>query len=229
MLLRAFCAVSFFVFACSGGGSSSVTHGDETYETVVIGEQIWFKRNLNYVPVDTNAATNYKCYEDNDYNCEEYGRLYDWATTMALPDSCNSISCASQIETPPRGICPVGYHVPTNADWDILARYVDGSTSTDSPYNSATAGKYLKAKIGWEHNNGVSGNGEDTYSFSALPSGISYPDGNFYSIGNSGYWWSANEINNNNAFRRSIHYDSEGISYFSFGKNLFFSVRCIGD
>jgi len=60
-----------------------------------------------------------------------------------------------------------------------------------------------------------------------LPSGIGYPDDNFYSLSNYGYWWSASEINKYSAFRRGMYYDSDSIGYYSYDKNLMFSVRCL--
>jgi len=223
-----FYALSFFILACSNGSPSLITHGGEDYETVVIGKQIWLKRNLNYVPTDTNVAKTARCYEDKSDNCDKYGRLYDWATAMALPDNCNRASCTSQIKTPHKGICPTGWHIPTNAEWEKLFRYADGSTGTDSPYKSGVAGKYLKAKSGWNDYEGTSGNGEDRFGFSALPGGTNYlEDEHFYSAGDRGYWWSASEINSINAFRRGMHYDSDSTSYYSYGKALLLSVRCV--
>ena len=214
----AFYAISFFIFACSSGSSGLVTYGGEDYETVVIGKQTWFKRNLNYVPTDTNLAATARCYEDNYDNCDKYGRLYNWATAMALPYNCNKASCANQIKTPHKGICPSGWHIPTNAEWEKLLRYVDGNAG------------YLKAADGWNDYNGASGNGEDKFGFSALPGGTNYPeDGNFYNAGNSGYWWSASELNSTNALRRGMYYDSDSTSYYSYGKALLLSVRCVRD
>jgi len=206
MLLRALCTISLFVFACSGTDSSLVVYGGETYETVVIGKQKWLKRNLNYVPVNTSVAMNFKCYEDNRDNCDKYGLLYDWATAMALPANCNERYCSLVITEKHRGICPDGWRIPTNADWNELLGYAD-STS-----------KYLKA-LDW--------GGEDTYGFSALPGGVGYPDGNFYSLSSYGYWWSASEINRDNASRRSMYYDSDSIGFYSYGKSLLLSVRCL--
>jgi uncharacterized protein (TIGR02145 family) len=225
--LVVFCAISFSIFACSDDDLNSVTHGGEIYETVVIGEQTWLKRNLNYVPVEAETAANSRCYEDDEDKCKKYGRLYDWATAMELPNSCNNALCANQIKTHHKGICPKGYHIPTSEDWDKLFRYIDGSTSTESPYKSDVAGKYLKAVIGWNDYNKKSGNGENTYGFSALPGGTGYPNGYFYSAGNSGYWWSASEIKKHNASRRGMYYDNESIGFYSYGKNLLLSVRCV--
>jgi len=197
----------------------SVTYEGEVYETVVIGKQVWLKRNLNYAPTDSGAVTYFRCYEDNYANCKKYGRLYSWATAMALSDNCNKLSCANLMKTPHRGICPIGWHIPSNDDWNKLTRYVD----------STVAGKHLKAKEGWNDYEDASGNGEDTYGFSALPGGVGYPEEGFYNIGNSGYWWSSNEISNTNASRRSMFNNSDSISYYSYGKTLLLSVRCLKD
>jgi hypothetical protein len=67
-----------------------VYYGGETYETVVIGNQTWLKRNLNVM--HNNGNGNSACYNNQESNCGTYGRLYDWAAAMNLPSSCNSSS-----------------------------------------------------------------------------------------------------------------------------------------
>jgi uncharacterized protein (TIGR02145 family) len=218
-----------FTFSCSGdpddngGGQSnpgpSVPYEGETYKTVVIGTQTWMARNLNY------NASGSKCYDDDPAKCATYGRLYDWATAMALPSSCNSTSCSSQINAKHRGICPSGWHIPSNADWDKLVRYVDGSSGTSSLYNSPTAARYLKAASGWNN----SGNGEDTYGFAALPGGLGNSSGLFNTVGNDGYWWSATEDNASHAYYRGMGYNSEYVRYYGNYKVGLFSVRCLQD
>jgi uncharacterized protein (TIGR02145 family) len=147
------------------------------YVYVEIGDQTWMAENLNY---DVSGSM---CYDYNTANCTTYGRLYDWATAMGFDLSCNSSTCSEQVSTKHRGICPSGWHIPSNANWDKLMRYADGSYGTSSPYDSPTAGKYLKAKSGWKSNNG-----EDTYGFSALPGGIGNLEGD-PNIGYGGDWW----------------------------------------
>jgi len=188
---------------------SSVNYEGETYETVVIGAQTWFKRNLNY------NASGSKCYNDNASNCATYGRLYNWATAMDLPSSCNSNSCSSQINAKHQGICPSGWHIPSDADWDKLINFV----------GSSSAGRKLKATSGWSSN----GNGEDTYGFSALPGGYGYSGGDFGNVGNYGYWWSSSERSSNYAYYRYMNYNFEDVYYYDNDKYLLFSVRCLQD
>jgi len=187
--------------------------------TVKIGEQVWMKENLN-----CNVSGS-KCYNNNESNCATYGRLYNWETAMNLPSSCNSSSCSGQVQSKHQGICPSGWHIPSNADWDKLVRYVDGTSGTSSPYDSPTAGRYLKAKSGWNSN----GNGEDTYGFSALPGGSGLSDGGFYGVGNYGDWWSSSEDRSDGAYNRNMLYNNENVYYDYNDKDTLFSVRCLQD
>jgi len=104
-------------------------------------------------------------------------------------------------------------------------RYVDGTNGPSSPYNSPTAGRYLKATSGW--NNG--GNGEDKFGFSALPGGYGNSDGSFSNAGSSGYWWSASEYDSDIAYYRIMYYDYEIAYYDDNDKSYLFSVRCLQD
>jgi len=208
-------------------GSATVTCGGQTYKTVQIGSQTWMAENLNY------NASGSVCYGNESSNCTTYGRLYNWATAMGLDPSCNSSTCASRVQSKHRGICPSGWHIPSNEDWDQLFRYADGTSGTSSPYDSPTAGKHLKAKTGWS-SCGPSGSGspyscEDTHGFSALPGGIGNSDGGFYGVGNYGIWWSASEYSSSYAYFRGMNYDIE-YAYWNYNdKTYSFSVRCVQD
>ncbi|GBU24654.1 hypothetical protein R83H12_01288 [Fibrobacteria bacterium R8-3-H12] len=200
-------------------GYNSMTCGSQTYRTVSIGGKVWMAENLNY------NASGSKCYNNQDSYCDQYGRLYNWSTAMDLPGCGYGTSCSSQIGAKHRGICPSGWHIPSNADWDKLMRYVDGSTGTSSPYDSPTAGRYLKARSGW--NSG--GNGDDTYGFAALPGGYGGSDGNFGYAGYYGNWWSATEYDANYAYTRNMGYSYEDFYWNDYLKSFLFSVRCLQD
>jgi uncharacterized protein (TIGR02145 family) len=197
-----------FIFSCSDDGNdgdacpsavvgnNTMSCGGQTYRTVKIGTQTWMAENLNY---DVSGSV---CYGNDLANCKVYGRLYNWSAAM--------------------GICPSGWHIPGNAEWDKLIRHADGNTGTSSPYGSSTAGKDLKAKSGWS-----SSNGQDTYGFSALPGGYGGSDGYFYYAGSYGSWWSSSEYGSNYAYRRSMDSNDESTLYYYLDKSFLFSVRCV--
>ena len=208
----------------SSSSLEDLLYEGKTYRTVVIGTQTWMAENLNY------AVEGSKCYSNNPSNCTAYGSLYNWATAMALPSSCNSNSCSSQIQPKHRGICPSGWHIPNSEDWGKLSRYIDGTTGTFAGYASPTAGKYLRAKSGWNEYQGKS-NSTDQFEFSALPGGVGRSDGSFDHIGNVGNWWSASEYGNssNNAHYWNIDYRYESVQWNYYVKSYLSSVRCLQD
>jgi uncharacterized protein (TIGR02145 family) len=195
--------------AYSGRGNSI-----SSYRTVRIGDQVWMAENLDYVVEGS------KCYNNNASNCATYGSLYNWATAMNLPSSCNSSTCSSQVQSKHRGICPSGWHIPNDSDWDALMTAVGGS---------GTAGTKLKATSGWNSYNGASGNGTDQYGFSALPGGYGYSDCSFDDVGDYGNWWSASESGSDFAYFRYMYYDVDYVYWYDYFKSTLFSVRCLQD
>ena len=185
--------------------ATPLQYGGKTYKTAKIGTQTWLAENLNY------EAEGSVCYENNPANCAKYGRLYNWSTAMK--------------------VCPKGWHLPSNAEWDKLFRFVDGDTSSVSPYNSKTAGKHLKAKSGWnENNDGKNGNGTDKYGFSALPGGYGGLGDYFQLVGDFGFWWSASEgEGSNTAYLCGMTFFNEDAGWANYNKSRLFSVRCVQD
>lgn len=155
----------------------SVTYAGQTYKTVKIGTQTWMAENLNFKSPGSDSGRHY--YPNNADSAKKYGRLYTWASLMGLADSCNTMSCASQIQPKHQGICPTGWHVPSDADWDTLVTAAGGKDST---------GMRLKSMGGWYNR----GNGTDFYGFRALPGGR-VVGGSSDFVGYCGYWWSATE------------------------------------
>jgi uncharacterized protein (TIGR02145 family) len=201
-----------------GGGDGDKGNNIGNYRTVVIGTQTWMAENLNH------AVEGSKCYDDDPANCVKYGRLYDWSTAMGLPSSCNTSSCSSQIQPKHQGICPSGWHIPSEADWDILVDYVGGSL---------VAGSKLKATSGWNEWVGLfgsyDGNGTDEFGFSALPGGYGDSTGSFRHVGTHGNWWSATEYGAYNAHHRYMYYNYDVVDWLNNAKSHLLSVRCIKD
>jgi len=176
----------------------------KTYKKVTIETQTWMAENLNY------DATGSVCYRNSSDSCAKYGRLYEWSTAMGNKPS--SSASPSRVQ----GVCPVGWHLPSDAEWTAL---------TDAVGGASTAGTKLKSTSGWNNN----GNGTDQYGFSALPGGYGSSDGYFSYAGYGGYWWSATEDDANLAWSRRMYYDSENVSRVNNGKTYLFSVRCAQD
>jgi len=151
------------------------------YEIAQIGRQIWLAENLNYDKEGLNSF----CYENNPSNCNVYGRLYDWASSLGLSDDCNYTdeNCPPVKGVLWGGICPPDFYMPANADWQELADYAGGDS---------IAGNRLKSASGWNFN----GNGTDSYGFNALPGGYYYAYMDGFDEGpskNSRAMWWANE------------------------------------
>jgi len=220
---------------CKADVGPSINYVGENYNSVVICGQIWMARNLNY------SVDGSKCYKGDNSNCAIYGRLYNWATAMALPSSCNSGFCASQVSTKHKGICPPGWHIPSKDEWSTLVSNVERSKGCTS-----CAAKHLKAASGWDD---CSASGAsitslnsksciDSYGFSALPGGGISGGGNFMgkTIEMDGNWWSSTERSGDNgkkAYHRYAHnsYEhlNEGLSGDGDDKVNLFSVRCLKD
>jgi len=184
-------------------GEFTDSRDGKKYKTVKIGEHTWMAENLNY------EAESSKCYDNDPAYCETYGRLYNWPTAMK--------------------VCPEGWHLPSNEEWDALYHSADGtSISGDSPYESDVAGELLKSKSGWNEYKDNPGNGYDNYGFSALPGGSGNSNGEFNDIGYLGSWWSSSEYDKENAYGREIDYKDTYASWDYFDKaKSFFSIRCV--
>lgn len=188
------------------------------YKTVQIGEQTWMAENLDYVyTVDSLSEEEGVCnLIYNQYNfyisirtCDAFGRLYSYSAAMdsAAFFSDDGKGCAlyKYICTPNkqvRGICPEGWRLPNDEDWNALFETVGGAD---------IAGKKLKSLFGWNFN----GNGTDDYGFSAIPSGSDSKYMHYYTA-----FWSAG------ADRSGVYF-----SYFNDavypGRSKLMNIRCV--
>jgi uncharacterized protein (TIGR02145 family) len=195
------------------------------YMTVKIGNQTWMAENLNY-DYNVGSAKSY-CYNNEQSDCEDYGRLYTWAAAIdsagifsKTAEGCGIGSDHCWMAPPVQGVCPEGWHVPTNAELTILV-----SEASKAPANF----KSLFAPSGWERN----GHGTDDFSFSLYPAGLkSYQTGTFLHQGDCAYLWSGDSHNgwstkDYNATYFWFTHDTQ--PFPNIDKRDALSIRCIKD
>jgi uncharacterized protein (TIGR02145 family) len=208
--------------------NATVTDYDgNVYHTVTIGTQTWMKENLKnthyrngepivYAPDDTKwfnlcaGATEIQsgafCNYDNDANnATMYGRLYNG---NAVKDS--------------RNICPVGWHIPTTAEWKALESYLGGAIVAGGKMKEASKTHWISPNIG----------ADNTSGFSGVPGGFRFRRGEFGSIGFSCYLWSSGwtRLDGTEAgWFRLVSYSSQSINHNDYSEASGFSIRCIKD
>ncbi|MDR2555550.1 MAG: fibrobacter succinogenes major paralogous domain-containing protein [Fibromonadaceae bacterium] len=185
------------------------TRDGKLYKFVSIGTgataQTWMAENLNYDVPD--KATDV-CYDNNPANCVAYGRLYNWSTAMG--GSASSSKKPSEVQ----GVCPSGWHLPSDAEWTALTNFVGTDPGTKLKANSSL----------WSTNTGT-----DTFGFSVLPGGIGGSDGSFGGVGSYGCWWSSTEDDASYAHFRYMDHSDAGVDRNAYDKTGLFSVRCVQD
>ena len=190
-------------------------NGNE-YHIVTIGTQTWMTENLKVtkyndgsvipnVIEDTiwNKLTSgaYCNYDNLENNSEEYGRLYNWYAVNSGK------------------LCPTGWHVPSDAEWTTLTNYLGGES---------LAGGKLKetGTLHWISPNTASSN---ETSFSALPGGYRFANGDFGGNGLYGYWWCTPDSQMHTVWYRHMGNSYNSVYRNSDSKLCGFSVRCLKD
>lgn len=187
---------------------------EKTYATTTIGTQVWMAENLIYEP-QTGSTW---CYDNDPENCGKLGRLYDWATANS--------------------VCPIGWHLPSNAEWDSLAAFIRRAQNE----SYAHEGCYLKAaadSLDWVSGNWLNYNFNegDPYAFSALPSGGYSAENStmgayFLGLSRSTSFWSATDYSpfmEGWAWYRSLQDSDEALEDGSTSQSDGLSVRCLQD
>jgi uncharacterized protein (TIGR02145 family) len=195
---------------------NGVTDIDGTvYTSIMINGQEWMQQNLavtkyrNGDPIPTGLSNTtwqnttggaYAIYNNDAANNATYGKLYNW---YAVNDS--------------RGLCPTGWHVPSDAEWTTLATSLGGSS---------VAGGKMKSTTGWTSTNTGATNES---GFTGLPGGYRNNSGQFFDFGYFPYWWSSTENLSYLAWNRSLDYSNSVVYRGSFIQRYGFSVRCVRD
>ena len=219
--------------------AATVTDVDNnTYNTVQIGNQCWMKENLRTthysdgtsIPLgsSTSNTTAYYYVDDNVSNVSTYGYLYNWKAVMR--NSSSSSANPSGVQ----GICPTGWHVPSDAEWTQLTDYVSSQSQYVCGGDNNNIAKALASTTGWNSSTitcavGNNPSANNATGFSALPAG-NYGRGNYGNFGYDALFWSATEFNDYAAFYRGLNYNRAIVYRYSSGsKDDGFSVRCVRD
>jgi uncharacterized protein (TIGR02145 family) len=191
-----------------------------TYGSVKIGAQIWMAENLKATKYNDgtpitlvtdeteweNRITEAYCWYNNDETIyrDIYGALYNWY----------SVNTGK--------LCPTGWHVPTDEEWTTLTDYLESTTYAGGKLKEAGASHWGVQNTAATNESG----------FTALPGGDRGPNGVFYGIEASGYWWTSSSYpfnNNTDAYYRRILTSDDDVETLFFHKTMGESIRCIKD
>jgi uncharacterized protein (TIGR02145 family) len=229
-----------FSFRTNGNPVTDID-GNE-YTTVAIGEQVWMAENLRVThfpngeevprirkPRDWDSlkvydpAFNY--YNDNPGYARLYGALYNWPAAVDIETLTDSTG-------PIQGVCPDGWHLPSDEEWQELERFMGMSgeeAAREGWRGSHGEGGHLKAPgYGyWYHPNRGA---DDAYRFSALPAGDLLPNGSFFNMRYNAFFWTSTEYDGDHAWARGLNYYVSTLYRGTQDTKKFgFSVRCVRD
>lgn len=200
------------------------------YSTVQIGDQVWMAENLRTTRyADGTTISGAYSYDNNPDNAANYGKLYTWAAVMG--GSASSDQNPSGVQ----GVCPNGWHVPSDAEWTQLTNYISGGLPTGGIQLRSC--RQISSPLGgdcdteehprWDEH--PVHYGTDEYGFGALPGGYRPESGEFFQMSWDAYFWSSTqeEGGNNRAWRRFIYYDFPNLQRGLIWKTSAFSVRCV--
>ena len=208
-------------------GAATITYGGQLYNTVQIGNQCWLRENLNIGTMingstnqSSNATIEKYCYNNTASYCDTYGGLYQWSEMMQYTTTEGA-----------QGICPDGWHIPTDVEWCLLQQYLDESATdcdppVDWPVGIDAAGHIkMMGSTYWTFPNMAATNSS---GFTAMPGG-KVSSNTFDAFNLRGYFWTSTEFNATNARGRLLYNHLAYISRFIGLKTHGYSVRCVKD
>ena len=200
----------------------------QIYQYKTIGTQVWMTENLAYLPsvvgpgTGSNSTAYYYVYgydgTDVDAakatsNYTTYGVLYNWPAAMSGAASSSADPSGVQ------GICPTGWHLPSDAEWTTLTTYLGGESVAGGKMKEAGESHWTSPNTGATNESG----------FTALPGGYRSNKGPFTNIGLNGNWWSSTENATLNAWNRRLPCSNSNVRRNHFNKAYGYSVRCLRD
>lgn len=219
------------------GGTVTDTRNGKVYNTVAIGTQCWFRENLdigtriNGIADQTNNQILEKyCQNDVESWCDIYGGLYQWGELVQYLNGASNTTTWSPAPTGPiQGICPLGWHIPDNAEWCTATQFLDptvncatvGETGTDIGNKMKESGT-----VHWAVPNAGATNSS---GFTALPGGWRHETGSFTSLTYSACFWTTTTTYYLSSHFRRFSNSTTGINQEWNPKTTGYSVRCLRD
>lgn len=253
-------ALVFFQDGIPCSNMPTVTdHEGNVYPTIQVGPQCWTAQSmraltspttgtylLNVTPSQYSFSGKIARWYNNDsttYAALNYGVLYNW---NAVVDTFNTVSGETSVETASsqavsavfpdgrRGICPQGWHVPSNAEWSALVNYVKTKEEYFCNYSSLNVAKAFASTTGWTSNSSLCAAGNNMESnnalgFTAYPEGF-FGNGAFSSLGMDSTFWTADQNTSDKGKTWGLYYNNSGVYPSSnSSKSYCYAVRCLRD
>ncbi len=172
----------------------------QKYKIVKIDRQWWFAQNLNY---ETETS---HCYNDSTKYCDKYGRLYTWADAVGKSEEECGVRHVCNLTLPVQGVCPSGWHVPSNYEWNDLLVYVGGDEIAGEVLRNSSEG-----------------------GFALLYAGRINFAGDFVQEGRSACIWSSSEVDDYDSYYVDFYYTYSKVFLEDADKTDGYSVRCVKD
>ncbi len=237
-------------FSCPGTPTVS-DHEGNVYNTVQIGTQCWMRENMRCTTSPSTGTTilnsNPSGYSytgkqayfvnDDTSNLSTYGLLYNW--NAAIDTFCTSygetsisrqVAVSVTFNGKRRGICPDGWHIPSNEEWNALDDYVSSQNNYLCNNNTSNTAKALASVSGWSNSEvpcsvGNIPENNNATGFSAVPVGMIGYD----AFGITATFWASNQYDYDEAYYHYLEYDFAPFYYYYAYKTNGFSVRCLRD
>jgi len=214
-------------FSC---GNALVDSRDgQSYATVQIGTQCWMAENLNIGTMingsnnqTANGTIEKYCYDDNTSNCDTYGGFYQWDEMMQYTTTAGT-----------QGICPSGWHIPTDDEYKTLEMQLGMSSSevNNTGWRGTDEGSKLAGnETLWTNGNLDQNANFGSSGFDALAAGFRNINGLFYNHAYDAHLWLSSENEDGTkGWNRLLRYNNSKVYRTVISKDSGFNVRCVRD
>jgi uncharacterized protein (TIGR02145 family) len=182
------------------------------YNTVLIGNQCWLRENMNIgtriqsnVAQSNHTAFEKYCFQNLESNCDIYGGLYQWENAMQWV-----------LNPGAQGICPSGWHVPDQTEWDVLVTYLGGDDLAGAALKEAGTAHWASPNTG-----------TNSSGFTGLGGGYIHYN-NSHDLLVYGYFWTSSQYYSfSYAYERHLWFAGNAVPGIQVEWDNAYSVRCV--